>query len=587
MAGNMLTLMDVMPTAAERIAVTQAAQQQARQSEYEQAMVQQNALLQQQQLQDQQTGGAPPQVNALLQQQQLQDQQTGVAPPQVNALTGLPSNAQSPLQPGAVAPPAQSPLQPGAVAPPAQQRPQGGVPASYPQLLAQHQTQLYAQQQEQASVAAFNQTYGPVLEVAEKNHNSELLDKIAGIAKKSQSPALRQVGEMISNVDFDKQGNSTTDTRVEQPWFAEKLFNSDPEAFKSQGIQGPEDLIGKLVHTSTKPGEKGMPRVNVESPSIVNEDLAVKATTPALLRVKARAEALVKDGTYKSVAVAMPAAEELLHAEDEKTKVDEAERKETVKAEAEEKKYQERLKIEEQREEARRRDSEHRQDRADARFSKMLDLREYNTSAQPYKSAQAAAERNSNAAAGIEGRIHTNVKLAREWVNDYVKTHPAAQNRMGAVINDVVSGKIKGEGNYANIGMVFNSIGFELGKLEKGSFGSAGVTKDAAEHFNQLKLAKGADNALQQLDGIETLATTAKRAQDKVTEQARDEVNKIRTQYGLPVLAGYAPAREPTPRSAATGLPAAAKSAFIANALKNHYTRTEAEAYWKSKHGGK
>jgi len=45
------------------------------------------------------------------------------------------------------------------------------------------------------------------------------------------------------------------------------------------------------------------------------------------------------------------------------------------------------------------------------------------------------------------------------------------------VFNDIINGKITGEGDFSNIKTAADSIGFELGKLESGSFVPLGYPK--------------------------------------------------------------------------------------------------------------
>jgi len=197
--------------------------------------------------------------------------------------------------------------------------------------------------------------------------------------------------------------------------------------------------------------------------------------------------------------------------------------------------------------EAGQRQAEIRQAHSDSRFLQGLQLREYNASAMPAKTALATAYRTSNAAAGFENKLKANVATINNGLAQYVKKHPWAANRIGAVFNDIINGKITGEGDFSNIKTAADSIGFELGKLESGSFGAAGVSKNATDHFNQLKLSKGIGNMRTQLKGILSLAKTARSAQDTVTEQAEDTFNAVRSEYGLPAVGKARKAARPAP----------------------------------------
>jgi hypothetical protein len=197
--------------------------------------------------------------------------------------------------------------------------------------------------------------------------------------------------------------------------------------------------------------------------------------------------------------------------------------------------------------EAGQRQTEIRQAHSDSRFLQALQLRKYNSSVGPAKTALATAYRTSNAAAGFENKIKANVATINNWLDQYVKKHPGAANRTGAIFNDLINGKITGEGDLSNITTAADSLGFELGKLEAGSFGAAGVSKNATEHFNRLKTSKGINNMRTQLKGILSLAKTARSAQDTVTEQAEDTYNAIRSEYELPAVGKAGKAARPAP----------------------------------------
>jgi hypothetical protein len=209
--------------------------------------------------------------------------------------------------------------------------------------------------------------------------------------------------------------------------------------------------------------------------------------------------------------------------------------------------FEEEHKLAAQRFEEGRRQTEIRQAHSDSRFLQALQLRKYNSSVGPAKTALATAYRTSNAAAGFENKIKANVATINNWLDRYVKKHPWAANRTGAVFNDIINGKITGEGDLSNIKTAADSLGFELGKLESGSFGAAGVSKNATEHFNQLKTSKGINNMRTQLKGILSLAKTARSAQDTVTEQAEDTYNDIRSEYELPAVGKAGKAARPAP----------------------------------------
>jgi hypothetical protein len=234
--------------------------------------------------------------------------------------------------------------------------------------------------------------------------------------------------------------------------------------------------------------------------------------------------------------------------------------------------FEEEQKLATQRDDAAARRSEERQAHSDSRFLQGLQLRKYNSSVGPAKTALGAAYRTSNAAAGFENKLKANVATIENGLDRYVKKHPWAANRIGAVFNDIINGKITGEGDFSNIKTAADSVGFELGKLESGSFGAAGVSKNATEHFNQLKLSKGINNMRTQLKGILSLAKTARSAQDTVTKQAEDTYNAIRSEYELPPV-GKAEEDAPAPTSQVH-----AKRLVLVEQAKNLFPNDKARA---------
>ena len=484
MAANALTLMDVMPSAMDRINIDQAAQQRAQQNQYQAAVLQQA-------------------------QQQAQAQ---------NALTmgqqASPTNAMTPQ--GTQQPQGQNALN--------QPRQQVQVPENYGQVVAQQEDQarqLAAQQQIQqqrqndmTETMNYRKLDEPLIAQFTADNNTDALNALATkrAADNPNNSTLQDYAAALHGNKIAKGIMDVTPYRVTSQNVAEGLYNQatpeDKARLANMGVLSATDLVGKDVGYE----------VNIKDQHRI----------PGTIKIEPKSK-------------------------DEQA-LDLADRKAAQADEKQAKLFAQQQKLETQREDAadrkferQQRQAEIRQEHSDSRFAQGLQLREYNASAMPAKTALGTAYRTSNAAAGFENKIKANVATLNNWMDQYVKKHPGAANRTGAVLNDLINGKITGEGDLSNIKAAADSVGFELGKLESGSYGTAGASKNATEHFNQLKISKGIDNMRTQLKGITSLAETARRAQDTVTEQAEDTFNDVRSQYGLPAVGKARKAARPAP----------------------------------------
>jgi hypothetical protein len=327
------------------------------------------------------------------------------------------------------------------------------------------------------------------------------------------NPQVKQAAALTRNNKISKGVVTVSPTQVTDPDFAKAQFELNKPYLQSIGIMNPEELMGKSIS--------------------FDQSIKTRAQVPGSLKVvPPTKEELADTRELKKIKAATD-----LETQRDKARLELETHKEEARAREDDKKQR----AAELRFEGQQRQAERRQEHADSRFAQQmnrrdqqLNLREFNSSAQPAKTALGTAYRTSNAASGFENKIKTNVGILNNWMDSYVKKHPGAANRTGAVFNDLINGKITGEGDLSNIKTAADSVGFELGKLESGSYGTAGATRNATEHFNQLKTTKGLDNMRTQLRGITTLAESAKASQDAVTKQAEETLNDVRTQYGLP-----------------------------------------------------
>ena len=450
------TLMDIMPSASERIGADQAA--------FKQRAAEQAQLQEQQKAQGYLQGFNG---NAL---------QTQAAPAFGTMENSLQPQGQGPMAPQQV---------PG--------QPQFDNAYGAEGYL---QAQKAVSAQKEAEIKSMDAQFAPVIKYAlnPETFDSAALDKVADVWAKSPYSEARQYGEILRNISKDGQ-NYSTPTKIVDPAFAKKVYNEHPDYWNSLGKTTPEALMGSTIESKGRVGADG------------------KITQVGVPR-------LVDD------------SKERLEAQKEQAKLDLEDKKEAARSAADDKKYAFELK----RYEAQQRAADARQDRQDRRFEKQLNLREYNSSVQPARSAYNKMSMFSDMAGAFDKKIENNVSLVKRWMTDYVKEHPRAKNRSGAVLNDLINGKITGEGDLSKIKTAAESIGSELGKLEQGSYGSAGVTKNASDRFATLKTSAGFDNMLTQLNGITELAHSARSAQDAARDDARKEYDAVRVQYGLPPI---------------------------------------------------
>lgn len=167
-----------------------------------------------------------------------------------------------------------------------------------------------------------------------------------------------------------------------------------------------------------------------------------------------------------------------------------------------------------------------------SRFNTRLQQQQFGVAVRPFNTSLGRALQTSNAAAGFEEKLQTNVATTKELINDYVKKHPGAQKRIGGLLSDIWNKRIARSGDIAALYDHFESINMELAKLESGSLGTAGVTKHARDGFSGMSVASGLDNVNARLDNMLVMTHNAKKAQEQVTQKALGQVNSVRRQFG-------------------------------------------------------
>jgi hypothetical protein len=423
------------------------------------------------------------------------------------------------------------------------------VPENYGQVVAQQEEQArelavrqQIQQQRQNDMVEtmnYHTLYAPVVAQYIADGNTDALNALATkwVADNPNNSTLQDYAAAMSGNKIAKGIMDVTPYRVTSQNVAEGLYNQatpeDKARLANMGVLSATDLVGKDVTYD----------VNIKDQHHIPGTIKIVPKTK---------DEQALDLTNRKAEI-----------DDEKQAKLFAQQKELVTQKED---------AADRRAEDQRRQTDIRQAHSDSRFLQALQLRKYNSSVGPAKTALAAAYRTSNAAAGFENKLKANVATIENGLDRYVKKHPWAANRIGAVFNDIINGKITGEGDFSNIKTAADSIGFGLGKLEAGSFGAAGVSKNATEHFNQLKLSKGINNMRTQLKGILSLAKTARSAQDTVTKQAEDTYNAIRSEYELPPV-GKAEEDAPAPTSQVH-----AKRLVLVEQAKNLFPNNKARA---------